>query len=309
MDTLRPERDGRRWYHRFSALTAATGGFDLRRDVLTGHGTLGALYPTNTGPPQKEGDTMMFLYLVPTGMNDPERPTWGSWAGRYGRNPNHKGRSYYWATEEDTWQGTTHRENTLKRWAIHLQNDFTARMDWCVKDFEGANHPPAPRVKGLLCRTVAPGAKVTLDAGDSSDSDGNNLQFAWTFYPETGSYRGPLPELQGSTGAQASFLAPKTDSAETVHVILTVTDQGTPPLSRYARVIVTVDPAAVEAASSQAVQPWADRDGFPETHGILTSERILSPVPPVPVRECGSVFVLDRTTKGDEVLHRPVRKP
>ena len=26
----------------------------------------------------------MFLYLVPTGMNDPLQPTWGSWAGRFG---------------------------------------------------------------------------------------------------------------------------------------------------------------------------------------------------------------------------------
>jgi hypothetical protein len=86
VDTFRPELEGRRWYHRFSALTARAGGFDLKRDVLTGHGPLGVLYPTNTGLPQKEGDTMSFLYLVPTGMNDPMQPTWGSWAGRYGRN-------------------------------------------------------------------------------------------------------------------------------------------------------------------------------------------------------------------------------
>jgi hypothetical protein len=87
IDTFRPELEGKRWYHRFAALTAKAGGFDVRRDVLTGHGPLGALYPTNTGlSPQKEGDTMCFLYLVPTGMNDPWQPGWGSWAGRYGLN-------------------------------------------------------------------------------------------------------------------------------------------------------------------------------------------------------------------------------
>jgi len=84
VDTFRPERDRRRWYHRFSALTATAGGFDLERDVRRDHGPLGALYPTNTTHPQKEGDTMTFLYLVPTGMNDPDQPGWGSWAGRYG---------------------------------------------------------------------------------------------------------------------------------------------------------------------------------------------------------------------------------
>jgi hypothetical protein len=49
VDTFRPPFDGKRWYHRFSALTATAGGFDIERDVRTGHGPLGALYPTNTG--------------------------------------------------------------------------------------------------------------------------------------------------------------------------------------------------------------------------------------------------------------------
>ena len=83
VDTFRPELDRRRWYHRFSAITAKAGGFDVDRDVRTNHGPLGALYPTNTTHPQKEGDSMTFLYLVPTGMNDPTtdvgelgRPLW-----------------------------------------------------------------------------------------------------------------------------------------------------------------------------------------------------------------------------------------
>src|SRR2546426_10631405 len=45
VDTFRPELNGKRWYHRFSAMTAKAGGFDLERDVRTGHGPLGALYP------------------------------------------------------------------------------------------------------------------------------------------------------------------------------------------------------------------------------------------------------------------------
>jgi hypothetical protein len=243
VDTLRPELEGRRWYHRFSALTATAGGFDINRDVLNGHGPLGALYPTNTGPRQKEGDTMMFLYLVPTGMNDPEQPTWGSWAGRYGRNENRKDKPYYWANQQDTWQGTTHRENTLSRWAADLQNDFRTRLDWCVADFQDANHPPEPRIKGSLRRTVAPGANVSLDAGDSTDPDGHELRYEWMFSPEAGSYLGPFPALRSSGTAQTSFIAPNVDMAHTIHLILAVTDRGSPPLTRYARVIVAVEPA------------------------------------------------------------------
>ena len=51
VDTFRPELEGKRWYHRFSELTATAGGFDVKRDVLTGHGPLGALYPTKTTHP------------------------------------------------------------------------------------------------------------------------------------------------------------------------------------------------------------------------------------------------------------------
>jgi hypothetical protein len=244
VDTFRPELEGKRWYHRFSALTATAGGFDLRRDVLTGHGPLGALYPTNTGLPQKEGDTLTFLYLVPTGMNDPERPTWGSWAGRYGLQETARGRPYYWANVKDVWQGTAHRDNTLKRWAAHLQNDFRARLDWCVKDFAGANHPPEPRVRGPLRRDVKPGERVILDARGSADPDRQALKFEWLYYAEPGTYRGRPPEIEGAKTAQASFLAPKVTAAATLHLILIVTDSGSPPLGRYQRVIVTVKPAA-----------------------------------------------------------------
>lgn len=242
VDTFRPEQEGKRWYHRFSALTAKAGGFDLKRDVLTGHGPLGALYPTNTTHPQKEGDSMTFLYLVPTGMNDPDQPTWGSWAGRYGLQKGDE-RPYYWANQKDDWQGTTDRDNTLKRWAAHLQNDFRSRLDWCAKDVSGTNHPPAPKVRGDLRREAVSGDEVVLDARDSTDPDKHALTFAWVQYPEPGTYRGAPLRIKDADEARASFLAPKVDAPQTIHVVLTLTDRGVPPLTRYRRVIVTVKPA------------------------------------------------------------------
>ena len=240
VDTFRPEIDRRRWYHRFSAITAKAGGFDIERDVRSGHGPLGSLYPTNTTHPQKEGDSMTFLYLVPTGMNDPEQPTWGSWAGRYGKSEQYPGKPYYWANEKDAWRGTTTRENTLARWAEHLQNDFRARMDWCVKDRQDTNHPPTVRVEGERKRRVMPNETVSLDASGSIDPDGNALRFQWEWYPEVGTYRGPSPPLDGATTAKASFVAPQIPSGQTLHLVLSVTDNGAPPLTRYERVVVTV---------------------------------------------------------------------
>ncbi len=247
VNTFQPERNGKRWYHRFSAITARAGGFDLVRDVLTGHGALGAMYPTNTTHWQKEGDTMSFLYLVPTGMNNPEEPEWGSWAGRYGPNGNYPGRHYFWANQEDAWNGTTNRDNTLARWAEALQNDFRARLDWCVKPYSKANHPPSPKILQPQPRAVKPGERIILDATQSSDPDNNELTWKWEFYQEPGNFSGPL-EIADANTALASFRAPEVTATTTLHILLSVTDSGAPPLTRYARLLVRVSPPARASA-------------------------------------------------------------
>jgi hypothetical protein len=49
--------------------------------------------------------------------------------------------------------------------------------------------------------------------------------------------------IEGADQPQATFVAPaKFGRAGTAHVILAVTDAGSPPLTRYERVIVTVEP-------------------------------------------------------------------
>lgn len=244
VDPMMPDMDGGRFYHRFSPLTARAGGFDLRRDVLTGHGPLGALYPTNTDRPQKEGDTLLFLYLIPTGMNDPTHPGWGSWAGRFGVREDLRPRqpTYYWANRRDAWRGETNRDNTLKRWAADLQNDFRARMDWCVKPYGEANHPPVPLLNGdagLAISTInaRPGETVALSAKGSTDPDGHALSYEWTGYPEAGSYPG-APEIAGASTPEACVTVPDDAGGKELHVVLTVRDHGTPPLARYRRVVV-----------------------------------------------------------------------
>jgi hypothetical protein len=241
VDTFRPELDRKRWYHRFSALTATAGGFDLERDVRTGHGPLGALYPTNTTHRQKEGDTMTFLYLVPTGMNEPEYPTWGSWAGRYGKRDNADDRPYYFANVEDEWNGSTHRENTLARWAVDLQNDFRARLDWCVRHAPGANHPPRVVVEGGRKRIVKSGETVRLSAAGTTDPDGDALHYQWEVYPEVGSADVPV-SLEGAGTPDVRVTIPTVESPAEVHLILTVRDAGTPALARYARIVLNIEP-------------------------------------------------------------------
>jgi hypothetical protein len=240
--TKYPDLDGGRWYHRFGPLTATAGGFDLARDVLNDHGPLGKTYPTNTHLKQKEGDTPEFLYLVPNGLNEPEEPTWGSWAGRFGKQKDTGERAYYWPNVRDALDGKTNRDNTLIPWAAHLQNDFRARMDWCVREYKDANHPPVVRVVGELRRTVRSGEKVEIDARASTDPDGDKLAFSWRYYAEAGTYRDEPVALDMTRADIASFTAPRVEKRETVHVILMVTDAGEPPLTRYARCVVSVEP-------------------------------------------------------------------
>lgn len=242
VNTFEPPMEGKRWYHRFSAITAKAGGFDLERDVLKNHGPLGALYPTNTTHWQKEGDTATFLYLVPTGMNDPYEPSWGSWAGRYGVRENATGKPFYWANQFDAWNGRTNRDNTLARWAAHLQNDFRARLDWCVKPFNAANHPPQVALNGDTSSNVLrfhakPGTELKLDLRGTTDRDNHPLHYDWFVYPEPGTYRGNI-SIGNSNAALASVRVPVDASGKTFHLVVAVTDLGTPPLTRYRRAVV-----------------------------------------------------------------------
>lgn len=240
VNTFQPPMEGKRWYHRFSGITAKAGGFDLQRDVTSDHGPIGALYPTNTTHGQKEGDTMTFLSWIPTGMNDPAKPEWGSWAGRYGVNPDSGGFSFYWANQADTREGSTHRDNTLKRWASALQNDFRARMDWCVKSRAEANHPPQPRLKGhadtgIIHLKPRAGSRIDFDASPSTDPDNRNLTFEWMTYPEAGTFN---VQLTSATGPTTSCELPSSSANKTIHIILAATDSGTPALTRYRRIIL-----------------------------------------------------------------------
>lgn len=239
VDTRNPDR----WYHRWEPLTANAGGFDIDRDVKNGHGALGALYTI-----QKEGDTPAFMYLVNVGLGDPLHPTWGSWGGRFSPRMDHwtqyNPEGFFWSDAQDSYDGSTSRDNTLARWAVHIQNDFAARMDWCVQPVSNANHPPTVVVNGSdgsgpVAIDAAPGQSVQLSAAGSADPDGDALSYEWVYYPEPGSFSGAIA-LDAINAEDSSFTLPDSvASGETVHVVLVVTDGGQPALTRYRRVVVT----------------------------------------------------------------------
>lgn len=240
----------------------------IAENIQQGHGPLGVEYPDVAWG--MEGDTPSFLSLIPNGLNNPEHPEWGGWGGRYelylpdfskakkggsgvpfeseirkiwtNANdtytpciPNEFGR----AVKFDTITFTGYKE-TLWRWRDDFQNDFAARMDWCVSDFKDANHPPVP-VLSTEEITVKSGEGIGFDASSSYDPDGDNISFLWFCYPEAGTLKKKI-----ITTAENSHvlwvIAPEVEKKETTHIILKVTDKGTPQLSRYKRVIVNIVP-------------------------------------------------------------------
>jgi len=110
------------------------------------------------------------------------------------------------------------------------------------QSFEDSNHAPFPILSHPENITVKSGDDFILDAFDSTDPDGDNISFLWFHYPEAGTYE-QLIKVNGAENVHiAYFTAPEVDKTVTAHFILKVTDKGTPQLSRYKRVFVTIEP-------------------------------------------------------------------
>ena len=225
-------------------------------------GPLGAEYPRWEF--LMEGDTPSFLSLINNGLSNPEHPDWGGWGGRYEL---YTPRTQKWHLQPETrpfWtdaedevlgvDGRWHTDNhaTIWRWRAAYQNDFAARMDWTINPYDQANHPPVPKLGHSDRLTARPGERVNLSAAGSSDPDGDTLSYEWFYYNEAGTFPAssarsgqPVP-IQNFDQPQAWFTVPTSrvmpPGTGTMHIILAVTDHGTPRLTRYQRVIVEVKP-------------------------------------------------------------------
>jgi hypothetical protein len=209
----------------------------LDTHVRFNHGPLGALCPLRKGM-LGEADSQTFLGLIPNGLSEMEHPDWGGWGGRFWRAP---GSDTCWIDLPSNVDADA-LGSTITRWAPHFQNDYQARMDWCVKEFKEANHPPRPVLNGddtlrPLEIAARPGQRIELDATGSSDIDGDGLRCEWRYFPEAGTYAGDLT-IEPAAGMTASFVVPPDASGKSMHVLLVVTDDGEPPLTRYRRIVV-----------------------------------------------------------------------
>lgn len=238
-------------------------------------GPLGKLYPRFLFI--MEGDTPSYLGLIDNGLDSYARPDWGGWGGRYiFRQP--YGESHpIWTQGGDEFARVTSQDEvvgadglkhvsdqaTIWRWRNAYQNDFAARMTWTVSDFAHANHNPIVIVNGqagtkpIYVDAVA-GQPLSLDAAGTKDPDtGQSVRYHWFLYKEAGWADGALAavDISGANTSKALVMPISTcrpmwlklgpgggacPATGVAHIILAVTDNGSPRLTSYRRIILKV---------------------------------------------------------------------
>ncbi len=235
-------------------------------------GPLGKLYPRFAFI--MEGDTPSFLNLIDNGLASWTRPDWGGWGGRYiYRQPYGETHSIWTqggdlfnrTTSQDTVTGTdghayTSDQATIWRWRNAYENDFAARMAWTIQPPAQSNHAPIVIVNGHdgtmpIFLDAEIGKPILLDAAGTHDPDSaQSLTYHWFHYAEAGGTNTNLAaiSLSGADTSKATVLATAPCRAAwipnlipcvgagTAHLILAVSDNGSPAMTSYRRIVLTV---------------------------------------------------------------------
>lgn len=164
-----------------------------------------------------EGDNHTFMNMLGNGLRAYEEGSYGGWGG----------------SEADN------RELAYPDFLPQAQRDFAARLKWSVTaKYPDANHEPAVKIEGPLNILASAGEQIRLN-GAVSDPDGNEVTIKWWQF-HAGSYPNNVI-ISNPDSLQAVISIPNDASGgQTIHIMLEGSDNGTPSLTRYQRVIITV---------------------------------------------------------------------
>lgn len=219
-------------------------------------------YPTaQDGSFLSEGDAPMYLNLLHNGLRSFESPTYGGWGGRFAQAasagwsdiPDYFTTSPWqpgfasdpsWFVVSDSGSGSTdpvtQQGYPLARWTPAFQDDMLALSQWQTASYADANHPPAVYIPAKSLNVQAsPGETVPLHAL-AADPDGRQLRQRWFQYPEAGTYPGTVSVPKASSLDTSVRVPNDALKGQTIHLILEVSNDGAPPMTRYQRVVITV---------------------------------------------------------------------
>ncbi len=197
-----------------------------------------------------EGDTGTFMNLPDNGLRAEEAGDYGGWGGR---NTN---ALVSFQLGDSTAADTTLKgmlssistlgipnehpdENTFPDFFPAAQRDFASRLKWSVTSrYADANHAPEVSLKGPPDIKAFPGEQVQL-VGNVSDPDGDAVSVKWWQF-RVGSYPHEVA-IANPASARTKVVVPADALAgQTIHLVLEATDNGSPALTRYQRVVIHV---------------------------------------------------------------------
>jgi hypothetical protein len=197
-----------------------------------------------------EGDNGTFMDMLGNGLRAFEEGSYGGWGGREVIEKNTKNiffqsadtSSKSMATSLSTMTTQVNKEANAMAYPDFFpaaQQDFAARMKWSVTPkYTGANHEPVVKIEGPLNIMASAGEKIRVN-GAVSDPDGNAVSIKWWQF-RVGTYPKEV-NIVNPSSVQTEVEVPKDAvSGQTIHVILEATDNGSPSLTRYQRIVITV---------------------------------------------------------------------
>jgi hypothetical protein len=205
-----------------------------------------------------EGDTFTYLNLVDNGLLGYGDGTQGGWAGHVvmhaapGDTARRSGQSTPTFTYEDFLKSVeraaaagdvpaaTRPPSPSPNFTPAAQNALAARLMWSVTPtYAGANHEPHVTVRGSPRIDARPGATVRLEAV-TSDPDGNAVTVKWWRWKDVDTYPGDVRLSDTASRAVSAQVPADAVSGQTIQLVVEATDNGTPSLTRYQRVVVTI---------------------------------------------------------------------
>ncbi|MCF0185576.1 MAG: DUF1593 domain-containing protein [Bacteroidaceae bacterium] len=198
-----------------------------------------------------EGDTGCFLNLIDNGLQGYVQ-NWGGWAG-YQRRAENKPQSI---TQADVaavqaslgvgagaGNAATNRRDAeavkTPDFLPAVMNGFAARLHWAVTPkYEDANHDPV--ISGPQSLKGKPGETLKLKYTITDPDKGQEVHVTWWKHPIS-TYTPDCNVADRSNATTAFTIPADAKPGDEIHLILEAQDNGSLPLTRYNRLVVTVE--------------------------------------------------------------------